>query len=116
MGILTIDKLAAGMVLKSRVVDRSGRLLLETGTELLTKHLRMLRTWGVAEVDINTLDAPADSVMPAVEDISQERLAAAERELLPLFSNTDLSSPVMGELFKICILRRVRHESCQAHS
>ena len=46
MAILSIDTISEGMVLMSDVRDRSGRLLLECGTEINAKHLRMFRTWG----------------------------------------------------------------------
>ena len=110
MGILTIDSLAEGMVLMSDIHDRSGRLLLGGGTELNTKHLRMFRTWGITEADIVGIDDQAGG-KPLTADLDPEYLATVENELRSLFHNTDQSYPAMGELFRLCLLRKVRHES-----
>ncbi|MDD5286490.1 MAG: hypothetical protein PHD54_11580 [Desulfuromonadaceae bacterium] len=110
MGLLTIDHLSEGMILKSDVHDRSGRLLLGCDTELSAKHIRMFRTWGVLEADIAGIDDQpvVASVAPNLDPAS---LAVAENELRPLFRNADLSYPAMAELFRLCLFRKVRNES-----
>ena len=110
MGLLTIDNISEGMVLLSDVHDRSGRLLLGSDTELNAKHLRMFRTWGITEADIAGID-DQEACASIAADLDPERLAAAENELRPLFRNADLSYPAMAELFRLCLLRRVRNES-----
>lgn len=110
MGLLNIENLAEGMVLSSAVHDRSGRLLLGSGIELTARHLRMLRMWGVLEADIAGIADQAERQAPAAE-ADPVRLTAAEAELRSLFRNTDLANPVVGELFRLCLLRKVRNES-----
>lgn len=110
MGLLTIDSVEEGMVLKSDVHDRSGRLLLGSGAELNAKHIRMFRTWGVTEADIVGIDDQACGTSLAA-DLDPACMEAAENELRPLFRNADLSYPAMGELFRLCLLRKVRIES-----
>jgi hypothetical protein len=110
MGLLTIENLAEGMVLGSDVHDRSGRMLLGSGTELNAKHIRMLRTWGIADADIAGNNEQPDTAL-LVADVDPACLANAERELLPLFRNAELSFPAMGELFRLCLIRMVRNES-----
>jgi len=110
VGILALDNLAEGMVLQSDVHDRNGRLLLGCGAELAAKHLRMFRMWGITEADIVAADDQAGG-QPLASDVDPVRLAAVEDELRPLFRNTDLSYPAMGELFRLCLLRKVRNES-----
>ncbi len=109
MAILSIDTISEGMVLMSDVRDRSGRLLLECGTEINAKHLRMFRTWGITEADIVTVDGHADGPASAAAD--PELLRDAENALRPLFCNANLSYPAMGELFRLSLLRKVRNES-----
>jgi hypothetical protein len=111
MGILTLDNLAEGMVLKSDVHDRSGRLLLGCGVELNAKHLRMFRMWGIAEADIGGVGDQSGGA-PLGADVDPLRVIMAENELRTLFRNSDLSYPAMGELFRLCLLRKVRNESC----
>jgi len=110
VGIFALDNLAEGMVLKSDVNDRNGRLLLGCGAELDARHLRMFRMWGITEANIVGADDQAGGPAP-VSDVDPARLASAEKELLPLFRNTDLSYPAMGELFRLCLIRKVRNES-----
>jgi hypothetical protein len=110
MGLVALDNLAEGMVLESDVHDRSGRLILRCGVELSYKHLRMFRMWGIAEANIFGVDDQAGDA-PLVADIDPTSLSVMENELLCLFRNTDLSFPAMGELFRLCLLRKVNNES-----
>jgi hypothetical protein len=70
----------------------------------------MLRMWGVLDADIEGIDGQADC-QPPVTDLDTTLLAAAEVELRQLFRNTDPSSPAIAELFRLCLLRKVRNES-----
>jgi hypothetical protein len=110
MGLLSIDNLAEGMVLQSDIHDRSGRLLLGSGAELNGRHIRMFRTWGITEADIVGIDDRLCVTAPAA-DIDPACLTVAENELRPLFRNADLTYPPMGELFRLCLLRKVQNES-----
>jgi hypothetical protein len=110
MGLLSIDNLAEGMVLGSDIHDRSGRLLLGSGTELNARHIRMFRTWGITEADIVGIDDQYCGTSPAA-DIDPACLKSADIELRPLFRNTDLSYPPMGEIYRLCLLRKVQNES-----
>lgn len=105
MGLTQIDNLEVGMTLANDVHDRAGRLLLGTGVELSKKHLTILRTWGVLEVDIvGTEDDDQGSHLPA--EITLEQLDAAMAALAPLFCNSDMQHPVMRELLRLAALRK----------
>lgn len=52
MSRVRVKQLESGRQLSEDVVSASGRLLLKAGTTIETKHLEILRTWGVTEVDI----------------------------------------------------------------
>lgn len=110
MGKIPIDKLASGMILAADVRDRSGRLLLGSGETLNDKHLRMFRGWGILEADIASHEAR--ELLPPVEpQDNARRLEALESELKPLFRNTDLAHPAMGELFQLCLQRKFHHDA-----
>jgi hypothetical protein len=96
------------MILNSDVNDRNGRLILGSGVELNAKHLRMFRMWGIAEANIVGIEDQVGNDLH-VTDVNPEVLAEIERNLLLLFRNTDLSYPAMGELFRLCLLRKVRN-------
>ena len=108
MGMLPIDSLEVGMVLASDVLDRTGRMLLGAGAELNQKHLTIFRTWGVVEADIAGIDYVNDeSPLPA--EVNPAALAAAEEELLPLFSYAGTDHPALRELLRLAAIRRVQH-------
>lgn len=110
MGNILIDNLVVGMIVTDDVLDRSGRLLLGAGVELNDTHLRMLRTWGIAEVPITGYDD--QHVLSHVgNEIESQRVLALEAELKPLFRNTNLAYPAMAELFRLCLLRKTLHEA-----
>src|ERR1035437_3834676 len=108
MPIIPIDRLEAGMTLKSDVCDRSGRLLLPAGSELADKQLKILRTWGVTEADI--LRGPDEEL----DDIAEENsaidpliLAEAEHAVALLFCHNDPHHPMIHELMRLCLERRL---------
>lgn len=112
MAVLPFDKLTAGMVLKKNVCDRSGRLLLPEGVELGEKHLKIFLTWGVSEADIvldEEGDEPGDD--PGFSDIDPAVLEQAELEINRLLAYNDPASPIIRELTKLCVLRKVAHGS-----
>ncbi|HEY4743498.1 MAG TPA: hypothetical protein VIH45_02485 [Desulfuromonadaceae bacterium] len=112
MAIVPIDNLTAGMLLKSDVCDRSGRMLLPAGGELTERHLKIFRTWGVLEADIENggenLEAPQAL---ATAGVDPARLAAAEEAVRGLFRLNDPEHPAIRELMRICIARKVSDAS-----
>jgi hypothetical protein len=110
MGNVMIDNLVSGMIVASNVFDRSGRLLLGAGVELNDTHHRMFRSWGILEVDIVGCDTQ-ETTQQLDNEIDAQRLQEMEAELVPLFRNTNLAYPAMGELFRLCLLRKYLHET-----
>lgn len=107
MAIVPIDNLAAGMLLRNNVCDRSGRMLLPAGAELSERHLKIFRTWGVTEADVEGEDG-CETVSPlAGEDVDPVRLAAAEEAVAWMFRLNDREHPAIRELMRLCIARKV---------
>ncbi len=98
-----IHEVRAGMTVNGDVFDRSGRLLISSGTCLTAKHLRILKMWGVLEIPLchtpQSQEPPVEHA-PHIDEIEQQLTAA--------FRNTDLSQPFMHELFRLCV---ERHQS-----
>lgn len=110
MGIIQTDNLKPGMTVAADVLDRNGRLLLGAGSELTDRHIYVFRMWGVVETDIVGLDEDNDSGMFTETD-NPEILAAAEEEVKYLFRHADIEHPVINQLVKLSVQRRVRHAS-----
>lgn len=97
------------MTLKADVCDRSGRLLLPAGAELSGKHLKVFQTWGVSEADI-VIDGDEDAeITPSPATGDPEVIAAAQEEVERLFVHNDPGHPLIKELIRICVSRKVSH-------
>jgi hypothetical protein len=102
MSTVQLDELEPGMVLAADAVCLNGRVLLRAGVALTEQHLKIFRTWGLSEADIEGADAEkifekklADADPQIVE---KERLALNER-----FRHADISHPLISELFRWCL-------------
>jgi hypothetical protein len=110
VSLVPIDNLVPGMVLRTAVCDRLGRLLLPEAAELSEKHLKIFRTWGIAEVDVVGSSHEGASTPPATDpQIDPERLARAEADVLPRFVHADTEHPAVRELMRLCIEREARN-------
>jgi HD-like signal output (HDOD) protein len=100
-----IDKLKPGMLSASDLFSREGRLLVGKGCEFTEKHKRILKIWGIAEVDIEDGEESEETDGQTPVSYSPEILAKAEQITTYRFRHTDASHPFFRELFQICLLR-----------
>ncbi len=107
MAIIPTSKVAPGMVLKNAVNDITGRLLLGKGVEICHKHLTILKSWGITEVDIEG-DAEGGAVEYVVIKVDDETLFKLNKELQELFAFTDLNnSQVTKEIFRLSVQHKI---------
>lgn len=115
MPTLLTDDLAPGMVLSQDVKDRSGRLLVRTGTELTERSLKVLRTWGVVEVTVEE-----DEQTSQLDTVEHEHpLANTDPELVTramahaehIFRHVDMSHPAAAALASLVVERCVKNPS-----
>lgn len=107
MANINVEYLQPGMVLNGDVKDLNGCLLLTAGTKLTEKHLYILRSWGIAEADIQSVTR--EEVEATVhEEVDPVKLIDAQNELRTIFSHTERDHPVIRELFRVCALRKAR--------
>jgi len=111
VALVHIDNLTPGMVLKNNVTDRSGRLLLPQGANLVEKHFVIFRMWGVLEVEITDESEPEPGAQPEGSGVDPVILQQATEEVLRIFSHNDPEHPAIRELIRICIARRAAHEA-----
>ena len=109
MAIMALEGLEVGMTLKSAVCDRSGRLLLPEGVELSEKHLKIFRTWGVTEADVVAEGNDESETGPLPISGDPALIAAAQAEVERLFIHNDPQHPLINELIRICVARKVTH-------
>lgn len=79
MALLGIGEIDAGMVLADDLRSPNGRMILPKGSVIQDKHLRIFKTWGVTEADIEGVSREeAQAQAQAQARISPENLQNAE--------------------------------------
>ena len=109
MSILQLDELQAGMVLAADAVCLNGRVLLRTGTTLTEQHLKIFRTWGLSEADIEGADAQ-DIHSQKLAAVDPQRLEMVRERLLERFRHTETGHPLVDELFRWCLEHAVAED------
>jgi len=107
MASVNVAQIEPGMVLADDLKDQNGRFLLAKGVELSTKHLKIMKTWGVVEADI---EGVSDQEMGEKQtaDIDPKILEKAEEIEKLRFKFSDLEHEAIQHLLRICVLRRAR--------
>ncbi len=110
MALLDIDSLTPGMKVGKDVIEASGQILLRAGTEISEKHLSILRSWGVQQVDIAG-DKPPDADDNFLARATPAMLDRAQASVGERFHRTDPVHPAIAELMRLAILDELRNQS-----
>ncbi len=108
---ISTEKLQPGMVLGDDVKDMSGRMLLNAGTEIEEKHLKVLRSWGVAGVEVEG-DGEVDDEQaePDFSALSPDEAAAVKAELKSRFASVDINHPFIRALAEQVLRQLIRQK------
>jgi len=101
---IRISHIKPGQVAASDVKDRSGRTLLAAGTELTEKTIKIIKSWGVVEIDV-VGEITESEFGSEITEIDPERLHLIELDLSQRFRFLNRSHPFINELFEICLRR-----------
>jgi len=106
MALIRISNIKPGQTVSTDVKDRSGRILLSANTELTDDNIKIIKSWGVVEIDIKgeVNDAVVDSNLTRV---NPEQLQAIDLELSKRFRFLNKSHPFIHELFDVCLRRKL---------
>lgn len=110
MALIEIDSLLPGMKVGKDVVESSGQTLLRSGTEISEKHLRILRSWGVQQVDIEG-EKPPDAEDNLLAHATPAMLDRAQAAVSERFHHADPNHPAIAELMRLALLDEVRAPS-----
>lgn len=114
MDKINVFELEPGMVLASDLKDRNGRFLLGKGVKLTSRHLRIMKMWGVVETDVEGI-CEKKLAAKRTARIAPEILEAADKLTRKRFIHTDLEHEAVRQLFHICLLRKAREITGGAH-
>jgi hypothetical protein len=99
MGLVNVSDLKPGMVVLGEVSNKHGNVLLKKGDSLTEKNVVLLKSWGITEIDIATVDSQqSDAEDNAV--LSPEDLESIEKEVRGMFSEFQ-DNPLMEKLYGI---------------
>jgi HD-like signal output (HDOD) protein len=98
--VVRVDELREGMVLAEDMRHFNGRLILNKGSVLGSKDIRIIKMWGVTETKIldrgefpvQEMEMPDPRALKPIEPFIHEHLRL-----------TDLSHEVIGELYRLCL-------------
>lgn len=101
--LINVDNVKPGMAPAKNVYDRRGRFLIGKNVPLSSKHIRILKAWGVTEVSV---EIPEDESPEPSPDIENIYLQPAERYMARKFAKTNLEYEPVAELYRLCVLRK----------
>jgi HD-like signal output (HDOD) protein len=100
MAIVHTDNIKDNMILSEEVKDIKGRLLLKKGQQMGPSHIRILKMWGVTEVNVVGIE---ESVKETESAIDQEQLEETKEDVRQNFRHVDLNHPAARELFRLAV-------------
>jgi putative nucleotidyltransferase with HDIG domain len=104
-GLLGIAELQPDMVLAGDLRAYNGRLLLPKGVCLSTKHIKIMKMWGVVEAHVNHASSE-DQHPPVSARRSPAGLSRLQQKVRKRFYCVPLDHPVISELYR-CALERL---------
>ena len=110
MGYIAVDNLEQGMVLSEDVRDINTRLLLSKGQKIDPKHIRILKIWGVAEVNVVGAQQDRAIDIPAADPQKERYVQAA---LDKVFINVNRQNQLLNELYRTSLAHRLQSEPSQ---
>lgn len=105
-----VQSLKPGRILAADIKNAHGQLLIKKAMEVTDKHLRVLKSWGVVEVQVEGDPSDTTDEM-VVEQFNPEILDKARTEVLARMSHNSMEHPAIDELVRLAVQRRARQLS-----
>lgn len=109
MARLLLDQLTPGMVLTEPLKNTNGSVMLPAGSAISEKHIRAMKMWGILDVAVQ-LDQETNTTAPAATT-NPEMTKLAKEILTQYFSLTDMTDPVIVEIFNQAVMHYGRSSS-----
>jgi F0F1-type ATP synthase epsilon subunit len=107
MGRIGVDQLNEGMIVDDPVCDFHGTVLMQKGTVITPKGIKILKMWGVLEVSVDDVSAVEHRASPErLVDPSFEE--EAKREVDSLFQHVQHSNVFVKELMRFATNRIIK--------
>lgn len=106
MGIVQVDDVEEGMTLAADVCTFNGSVMMKAGLVLTEKHIQGLRMWGIQSVNVEGVQQ-ADIDAASIGEVDPNIDMAVRKELDKLFQKTDMSNPVIQEIYRLVKNERI---------
>ncbi len=108
MATVLLKNLRPGMVVAQDVRDLNGNILIYKGAEIEDKHERILKSWGISDVEI--LGERMDPIIfdQYLNQVNSEDLKQAQDRLNTLFSKSNTEFPATQMLYRLCLERKLK--------
>jgi HD-like signal output (HDOD) protein len=107
MGFVAVDNLEQGMIIGEDVRDINTRLLLSKGQKIDFKHIRVLKIWGVTEVNVVGAQSDRAAEMVLADPQKERRIKDV---LDTVFKQVNLKNPILNEIYRIALAYRLQGE------
>jgi hypothetical protein len=108
------DALQEGMVTSADVKNMDDMLLIPSGCALTQKHIRILKTWGVHDVQVEPFGDAQDGENGAAAAVNPEEWARIEQELKSKFWEFNQDEPFYVELLRLVTQRKAKRTNFHA--
>ena len=99
MGSVALDNIKPGMVLDTDATA-GNQTLLAAGVNLTEKHIKLLKAWGVLEVEIKNT-SNADINLAEIDAHDPVLVKTIQDQLRPHFQHCDSEHPLIVELIRL---------------
>jgi putative nucleotidyltransferase with HDIG domain len=107
MGVINVAELKPDMVLAEDLLNPEGRFLLAKGTKLDSKHLRVMKMWGVVEANVVGLSQNEVDTRKTAR-LDPDIIKEAKRSVIERFVHNNIGYPPVSTLVKLCILSKAK--------
>ncbi|MFD2110791.1 hypothetical protein [Thiorhodococcus fuscus] len=101
---MKLNDITPGVLLAKDVCDPNGTPLIRAGAIITERHVRALKSWGIAEIAIQSA-APASNALTRSSASVQELKAMLDIQ----FSLSNPDHPAVQALYEICLKRALEH-------
>ena len=107
---LRLENLKEGMITAAEVKNLDDMLLLPAGCQLTSRHIKILRSWGVPEVVVESAGEEADPDRAALANIDPVFAEKIQDRIRSRFREWNADHPFHQELLRLLVVRECQSQ------
>ena len=105
MGLAEENSFEPGTTLDSNILNFQGKVIFGKGTVLTPDNIKTLKAWGAFGSEAE--ESPSDWNSWLRKFKGQDQFKRAKKEVIQIFKHTSPDHPVIVELMRLCIQRKL---------